>query len=264
MNIKNPLMQKFLPWLDVITFTAWGALFLRYWSSDLLALLIHPNFFPLVLGTGLILLMLASFKTLTMIRSKLIPSNPGSTSHITLFPPSLSLALMLGVAIIGFLIPPGVLTSQTAMQRGVSETLPVTRSQPASFRATVKPENRTLIEWVRTLNAYPEPDAYVGQKANVTGFVVHSPNLPDNYLLLTRFVISCCAVDAYPVALPVKLEQDKDTYPPDTWLEVQGQMITETLEFEGTTQGSSTEQRKLVISAQAIEIVPTPRDPYEY
>jgi len=59
--------------------------------------------------------------------------------------------------------------------------------------------------------------------------VLHSPELPPEYLLLSRFVITCCAADAYPVGLPVKLTASCQVYPPNTWLEVEGKMITENL-----------------------------------
>ena len=61
------------------------------------------------------------------------------------------------------------------------------------------------------------------------GFVTYGEKLPKDYLLLSRFVITCCAADAYPIGLPVKLNQSRDAYKPDSWLEVEGQMTTETL-----------------------------------
>ena len=64
------------------------------------------------------------------------------------------------------------------------------------------------------------------QKAKVLGFVVHSSDLSEQYSILTRFVIGHCALDAYPVELLVQLAQSRQTYAPDCWLEVQGQIIT--------------------------------------
>jgi uncharacterized membrane protein YcgQ (UPF0703/DUF1980 family) len=56
-----------------------------------------------------------------------------------------------------------------------------------------------------TFPVYPEPSAYVGQKAKVLGFVVHPPDLSEQYFIITRFVIGHCALDAYPVGLLVQL-----------------------------------------------------------
>jgi uncharacterized repeat protein (TIGR03943 family) len=122
-----------------------------------------------------------------------------------------------------------------------------------------------LIDWIRTLNAYPEPDAYAGPKAKVTGFVVHLPHLPENYLLISRFIITCCAVDAYPVGIPVKLESSRNAYPPDTWLEIEGEMMVETLPLdEQTLTETSSEKRQLILAAKSLQQIPTPADPYSY
>ncbi|MEB3174987.1 MAG: TIGR03943 family protein, partial [Cyanobacteriota bacterium] len=147
----------------------------------------------------------------------------------------------------------------------ISNTLPATQLQTVSFASQVKPEDRSLVDWIRTLNAYPEPDAYQGQSAKVTGFVVYPPELGDNYLLLSRFILTCCAVDVYPVALPVKLAGPRGQYPQDSWLEVQGRMITETLPINSQTQQTQNrEKRQLVLEAQTIKPIPTPADPYSY
>ncbi|NEP27497.1 TIGR03943 family protein, partial [Moorena sp. SIO3I6] len=97
-------------------------------------------------------------------------------------------------------------------------------------------------------------DAYTGQKVKVDGFVVIAPNLPPDHLLISRFVITCCAADAYPLGLPVKLTENRNDYPSDTWIEVEGNMITETLD----------DKRQLVIEASGIKKIPEPENPYYY
>jgi putative membrane protein len=246
--------------LDIFALIGWGALLFKYWITGQLYLLIHPNYFGLVLGTSIILFLLGSFKIWTVLKKgKAI--DPVAESHLTLLPKHLGTGLLLLAAILGLVIAPRPLTSQIALQRGISESLPITRIQAQSFRATVKPEEKTLIDWVRTLNAYPEPDAYTGQPVKVSGFVVHLPQLPDNYLLISRFILTCCAVDAYPVGLPVKLSGSRQKYPNDTWLEIQGEMFTETLPVE---MGKSDTRRQLAIAARTITPIATPSDPYAY
>jgi uncharacterized repeat protein (TIGR03943 family) len=88
----------------------------------------------------------------------------------------------------------------------------------------------------------------------VKGFAVHPPKLSEKYLLISQFVITCCAADAYPVGLPVKLTQNRAAYPPDTWLEVEGEMITETLE----------NKRQLTIKANSLKKIEAPKNPYDY
>ena len=262
-------LKCLLPGLDVVALLAWAILLFKYWATGQLKLLIHPNYFWLVFVTSIILLVLTGLKTSQLV--KRIRKRPTriadfeTVQHITLFPPGWSSGLLIVTAIAGLVIPPTVFNSKMALQRGISESLPITQTQTQTFRATSKPEERSLIEWIRTLNAYPEPDAYEGQKAKVTGFVVHSPILPNNYIFLSRFVITCCAVDAYPVGLPLKLEGARSAYPPDTWLEVKALMMTETLKVDTQTMKETpTEKRQLVLKATSIKIIPTPDSPYEY
>jgi len=259
---KLKINQSLVPWLDVIGIIAWGVLLLKYWLTDQLGLLIHPDYFWLALFGSFGLLAIGSCKAWLMLkpylkkrpnsRNNFIP--PQSEQHITLFPPGVSSIILLTAAILGFLISPRIFTSQTALERGVTDTLLMTRAQPKEFKTAKHPEQRTLIEWVRTLNVYPEPDAYTGQKVKVQGFVIHSPQLPDNYLLLSRFIITCCAADAYPVGLPVKLTSSRSTFAPDTWLNVEGEMITESL----------SNKRQLVVNANSIIPIPEPKNPYDY
>lgn len=251
-SVFRPTSKNWLPWLDVCAIAAWGILMLRYWLSGKLNLLIHPDYFWLVIFGGFGLLLVALFKAWDLLQRHRPVNNAGG--HITLFPPGFSSALLLTTAIIGLVFTPRIFASQTAIQRGVTEFLGATRSQPQAFRSSRRPEERSLLDWVRTLNVYPEPDAYAGQKVKVQGFVIHAPELPPEYMLISRFVITCCAADAYPVGLPVKLAQNRQAYQPDTWLEVEGNMITENLAGK----------RQLTIQASSLTPISEPENPYEY
>jgi putative membrane protein len=250
--------------LDIFALIGWSALLFKYWITGQLNLLIHPNYFLLVLITSIVLFILGLVKIWTVLkqwRKKINLDSPDNRSHITILPKYFGSSLLLITALLGIFISPQPLSSQIALQRGISESLPLTRVQTQSFGATVKSEEKSLIEWVRTLNAYPEPDAYTGQPVKVTGFVVQLPQLSDNHLLISRFILTCCAVDAYPVGLPVKLLGNRHQYPNDTWLEITGEMATESLPVE---EGKNTTRRQLVINAKSVTPIPTPADPYGY
>ncbi|WP_341531192.1 TIGR03943 family protein [Nostoc sp. UHCC 0302] len=252
-NPKSKIINLLLPWLDVLAITAWGILILKYWLTGKLNLLIHPDYFWLAILGAIGFLIVGFFKAGQLWQRRRY-RDVTSAQHITFFPPGWGSTLLLTAAVLGFIITPRVFASQTALDRGVTELLGATRAQPQAFRATVRPEERSLVDWVRTLNVYPEPDAYTGQKVKVQGFVIHPPELGKEYLFLARFVITCCAADAYPAGLPVKLQGSRDQYSPDTWLEVEGQMITENLSGK----------RQLTISANSLKNIPQPKNPYSY
>ncbi len=242
-------------WLDNLVFITWGILLLKYAITGEYKLLIHPNYFWLMAVTSILLLLMGTFRILLLVKSPNYSID--NSQHLTIFPAKFSSTLLLIVAIAGIIIPPNILTSKTALQRGVTENLPLTSSQPQSFITRTKPEERSIIDWVRTLNAYPEPDAYQGQPAKVMGFVLHLPELPENYFLISRFIVTCCAVDAYPIGIPVQLEVNRNTYPPDTWLEITGIMKTVNLPSKDYQN-----QRKLVLVPSQIKQIPPPKDPY--
>lgn len=259
--------KKWLHILDFVAIFAWSLLLFKYWLTGQLNLLIHPNYFLLVLVTSIILFFVALGKIFLFIhdyRPQSQWSTTGNSQHHTkLLPVGWGSSLLLIVAILGLMINPKVLSSQIAMQRGITDSLPPTTLQTQSFLTTTPPEKRSLIEWVRTLNVYPEPDNYTGQPANINGFVVHLEQLPDNYIYLSRFVLTCCAVDAYPVGIVVKLPTSRSQFPADSWLEVKGMMTTETLPSLDP-KSSKKEQRHLVLQASEVKTIPTPKNPYSY
>lgn len=243
------------PWLDVVALFVWGILLLKYWITGKLYILIHPNYFALSIAAGIILLILGGLKAQQIIQqSSLSPS--ASVEHISLFPKGWGSLLLILTACLGLWITPQTFGAKTALQRGLTESLPITRAQPQEFRTAVKPENRSLVEWIRLLNLNPEPDSYTGQKAKITGFVIHPPDVSNNYIWLGRFILTCCAADAYPVGIPVLLPEGKsrELYPQDTWLDIEGTMFTETFN----------NQRKLTLKSQTVKAILPPKNPYDY
>ncbi|CAN1211496.1 TIGR03943 family protein [Tumidithrix helvetica PCC 7403] len=246
--------QRIAPWLESIAIVGWGLLLLKLWIFGQLYLLIHPNYIALTVCAGFGLVAIGGMEATRVWWRQRNGANLDRSQHVTFMMPSWSNSLLLATAILGLLISPRPFASEKAIHRGVTDGITATRSAPQSFRASNRPEDRTLVEWVRTLNVYPEPDAYTGQKVKVKGFVVYSKDLPDDIFLLTRFVITCCAADVYPVSLPIKVAQSRTAYPADKWFEVEGQMTTETL----------TNRRQLLVQASNLTPIPEPQNPYEY
>jgi uncharacterized repeat protein (TIGR03943 family) len=246
------MLRRVSPWLDVWAIAAWGALFLKYWLTGKLYLLIHPNYMGLTVVAGIALLVIAGFKAIDLRRSTAPAAEAGS--HITLFPPGFGSAMLLVVAIFGLVFQPRAFASDTATQRGIHDANLATRVRPQAFRGSENTADKSIIDWIRTLTVYPEPDAYVGQAVKVQGFIVYPKDLDNRYLLISRFIITCCAADVYPVSLPVKLTGNRDAYKPDSWQEVEGEMITETLAGK----------RQLTIAAKSIKAIAEPKNPYDY
>jgi uncharacterized repeat protein (TIGR03943 family) len=249
--------QRLLAWLDGLAVFAWSAVLVKYWVTQKLYILIHPNYFGLTLAAGIGLGLIALWRLLQLSlrhRDRAILDAPGD--HIRLLPAGWCSSLMIITACAALIITPQVFNSQTALQRGLGDATILTRTRPQAFQVNTKPEERSLIEWVRTLDVNPEPDSYVGQQVNVQGLVVYPATLSSSYILVTRFVLTCCAADAYPVSIPAKLRfsSPRTAYPVDSWVEVKGKMISETLNGK----------RQVVIDAQKLTPIPAPQNPYTY
>ncbi|MGF1677125.1 MAG: TIGR03943 family protein [Rivularia sp. (in: cyanobacteria)] len=251
---RSKILNNLLPWLDVIAIVAWGFLMLKYWLTQELYLLIHPNYFPLVVVAGIVLVIIGIAKGVELLRQRGATPN---VQHMNLIPPRLGSVLLIAVAILGFVVAPPVFASDKALQKGVTDlSTGNSRLQPQSFRASIRPEERSLVDWSRTLSVYPEPDAYTGQRAKVTGFVIYPPDLGNEYLFLARFVLTCCAADAYPVGLPIKLPQGqtREQFKKDSWLEIEGKMATENLAGK----------RQLTVISNTVKPISRPKNPYSY
>ncbi|HIK46897.1 MAG TPA: TIGR03943 family protein [Leptolyngbyaceae cyanobacterium M65_K2018_010] len=252
--------KRRFPWqalMDGLMLVLWGLMLARFALTGKLYLLLHPDYMWLSHLAMVMVLTLGSLRLWQvwgMVRSPQRSTAPRSQEHLALLPRQISSGVLLAIAVFGLLYSPRPFTSETAFQRGITDVLGQTRSRPERFVLTGAPEERTIVDWVRTLNVYPEPDAYTGQPVQVTGFVTHMPDWPEDFFMISRFVLTCCAADAYPVGLPVRLPAGTPRPAVDTWLEVRGEMSTETLN----------QKRQLVIGAPTLTEIPEPRNPYEY
>ncbi len=236
--------------LDALAIAAWGILLLLYALRGDLDLLINRHYQPLTVVAALALLGLAIARL--RLEQRGLAARLGR--HSSLLPRRLGAWILLGTALIGFWVPPRLAANELASRRSYSELTGIGRSQPQSFRVQQRPEQRSIPDWIRTFAVYPEPDAYQGQPVNVTGFVMHPGELPADYLLISRFVLTCCAADAYPIGLPVKLPQgDRRAYPTDQWLQVQGRLATATVAGK----------RQAIVEARQLTPVAAPRNPYD-
>ena len=247
--------------MDILALGCWSAMLFRYWATQKLFLLLHPNYMWLSNSAAIALAAMASYKLIKLVGHKSNQIRATDEGHITLLPPGFSSAVLLAVAVFGLIYTPKAFASQTAAQRGISESLTLTRAQPQQFSRGKSAENRTIIDWIRLMNVYPEPDKYTDQPVNVTGFVIHPETWPEDYVMVSRFVLTCCAADAYPVGIPVKLSLETlsgqtkaEAYPVDSWIEVSGKVVTETLDG----------RRQIAIAPESINAIEAPKNPYEY
>jgi uncharacterized repeat protein (TIGR03943 family) len=85
--------------------------------------------------------------------------------------------------------------------------------------------------------------------------VTPDPDDPTNVFYVARFIITCCAVDAQPVGVPVYLPDWQDQFTIDEWVNVTGTFVS----------NPSTESRQaIVLSPSTISLTDQPAQPYVY
>ncbi len=168
-------------------------------------------------------------------------------------------SIVVVVLVLAFILPVKTLSSEAIERKSLNTpTYDEVESEDSSSRKVEEkcPETKpdSLETWVFEISQNPA-HCYVGQDIELTGFVYESDKdpLPSDMYYLGRIVMSCCAVDARPYALPIK-KANFQSYPKETWLKVNGKLQ---LMKVG-------EKYQLVIEPASVEQVHNPKKPYDY
>lgn len=119
--------------------------------------------------------------------------------------------------------PPASLSSFTASQRASDLTsLNIsnqTRLLVNSFSTNTK--NLALSDWIASFTYNPDKEFYIDKEVRVTGFMFRTDDITNSDFIVSRFVVSCCAVDARPVGIKVQ-GSNLVEFKKDQWIEVEG------------------------------------------
>jgi uncharacterized repeat protein (TIGR03943 family) len=234
-----------------------------------LALYIHPRYFVFTVVMAVIagVLALAAFA--------LVPGGPHADGHGHAGGPhadghghadagnrrwgrlgAAGSTLIAAAAVVGLLVlPPSTLSTATVTQRdlnGSASTL--SRSDPVNL-VGADYTTFTMKDWISLLRQGVGEDYLAGKTATVTGFVTPDKSDPENVFFAARFVVTCCAVDAQPIGLPVYSPGWQDRFETDSWVTVSGGF---------RTNPSQTSDEALVMVPDSITPVPKPDSPYVY
>jgi uncharacterized repeat protein (TIGR03943 family) len=138
----------------------------------------------------------------------------------------LTAAAIAGLFTLGMVvIPPATLSTATAEQREVNatastNTADLERASTADAEAIAR---FTVREWSSVLRQTSDLAFFADKPASaLLGFVTPDSDDPDNMFYVSRFVVTCCAVDAQPLGVPVYLPGWQSTLEAGSWIEVSG------------------------------------------
>ncbi|HLJ66163.1 MAG TPA: TIGR03943 family protein [Chloroflexota bacterium] len=165
-------------------------------------------------------------------------------------------ALLLFPLLLALIFPPRGLAAFSANQRGAE----IAGLTPIHGSATVKrvslsvdTRSFTLEDWVGAISADPNPRDYTGKPVVLTGMVLHNPaSVPPGYIMVIRYLVTCCIADARPIGLVVK-DTSHGALQDNQWVTVRGTMGA--AGYQG--------QSLAVVEPQRIDLVKS-QSPYVY
>ncbi len=251
-------------WRGVILVAAGIAATLWLGFGNQLVLYIHPRYvvFTVIMAALALVLVVAA-----LLRSR-SRHDHDDASDDTGEPPrrtrSATIASVLGLTLAAALalamvvLPPATLTSATANQRQINSTTVDANAQNAQAVAASPHADFasfTVGDWSSLLRQTSDLAFYRGKPVDVTGFITADKQDPQNLFYVSRFVITCCAVDAQPVGVPVYLQGWSSRFSADNWVRVTGA-------FAADPSAGSTHPIALIPTATTS--VAQPSDPYLY
>lgn len=165
-----------------------------------------------------------------------------------------ALALAAGASLV--ILPPATLSAATATQRDIDSATVTADSQSlesASSASDATFATFTVLDWSSLLRQTTDSAFYAGKPVDVAGFITEDPDAPEDIFWVSRFKITCCAVDAQPVGIPVYLENWRDTLDVDEWVQATG-------EFASNPSSESTQP--IVLSPDDLVAIDQPAEPY--
>ncbi|HEX6954724.1 MAG TPA: TIGR03943 family protein [Agromyces sp.] len=161
-----------------------------------------------------------------------------------------SVAIVAGTAVALLVLPPATLTTATAENRELNAAA-VGPDSAAPDLVGGDTSSFTVKDWALILRQNPDP-ADFADPIEVTGFVLPSPDDEDVFYV-ARFTVTCCAVDAQPVGVPVHLPGWQDRFAADDWVVANGRLA------DDPAGGPSP-----VLVPDAVEPTEQPEQPYVF
>jgi len=240
----SPRLSGVVLALTVVVATLWLA------ATNQLILYIHPRYvvFTVIMAVLALAVAVASFATHPDDHDE--PAPRGWRRILSFSALALTLVIAVGLVV----VPPATLTSATVSSRDLNSTgagAEVQSIDEAASGDDASFARFTVRDWASLLGQTSDPAFYASKPVDVTGFITSAGD--DDIFYVSRFVITCCAVDAQPVGVPVYLPNWSDEHEVDDWVHLTG---------EFTSNPSSGSAEPLAVVPATVERIGTPDEPY--
>lgn len=220
-------------------------------ATGRLTLYIHQRYIVFTTSMAVVALVMASASVITQSRAH-------QHTHFAWWRRVAACVMVCVVAGMALFVPPTALTTTTATQRGINKgavtRLSTDKLSQASIFAQRDYSHLTIKEWAGLLAQTHDSAFYRGKTVNLTGFV--TPDTADAQVFyVSRFVVTCCAVDAQAVGVPVYAPGWRERYQPNSWVTVTGDFAAHPQQHR---------QQPIVIMPRSVTSTTQPKEPYEY
>lgn len=246
------MLAKVLAWRGVIAIAVLAVVSLWLAAAGMLGFYIHPRYNIFTISMAVIAVVLVAIAVTAKAEPHQHDHEPTRPRRIRGIEGA-SLAAVTALVLGALILPPATLSSATAENRSSNEVDALGGANipegdvGAEIFATL-----TVRDWASLLSQNQNPSFYRGKPVSTVGIVTVSES-SDDVFLLTRFVVTCCAVDAQPVSIPVYLPGWQQDLAVDSWVRIEGG-------FQPSPSGATQAPVILV----PVEITPeeVPREPY--
>lgn len=220
-----------------------------------LALYIHPRYFvfTIVMAAIACVLVMAAFAVVPGVQDEHLPEEAERGWGWLWSVGSIGIIV---AAVVGLLIlPPRTLTTATVNQRDLNGSSSTLTQNVSSKLAGGDYSSFSVRDWASLLKKGLGRAFFADKTATVTGFVTADKTDRSNVFFVTRFVITCCAVDAQPIGIPVYYPGWQKKFNTDSWV---------TISSGFATNPSVTSDEAIVLVPHTVTPVEQPAQPYVY
>jgi uncharacterized repeat protein (TIGR03943 family) len=193
-------------------------------ATGRLTLYIHPRYtiFTVVIAVVAGVLVLAAVAVLSGQHGELDNEHSAPAARRGLALGWFRVMMLIVAAFALLVVPPGTLSSRMLQNRDVVSAGQQLDTADVSSLQGGDPETFSLKDWAALLQQ-GGVESVLGEDVNVSGYVLDQGE--EDVFFVARLTVTCCAVDAQPIGLPVYRPNWKEELRPSSWIEVMGSFV---------------------------------------
>jgi uncharacterized repeat protein (TIGR03943 family) len=161
-------------------------------------------------------------------------------------------AVLICAALALLVIPPATLSSTARQNRELVTSGQVLDSTKVAALVGADPATFSVKDWAALLSQ-GGPEAVLGKQVDLSGYVLDQDE--DDVFFIARLAVSCCAVDAQPIGVPVYRPGWRDEIEPGGWIAIQGAFVN---------NPSRDSQEGVAIGVGSLANIEEPDQPYVF